>query len=143
MPKIVYANVVWFLVVMASLIDTSVMHHQSADWDDMPDSRLHYDLLLVGVFGCYCLAAIVGLLSRKKWGYSAAMGFNYVIGALSIAPTIAIIVVSLRSDLPISSMSDAGLAWGVTSTGVILGIISVVLIVLMKQKHVRSVFEGS
>lgn len=106
MPKIVYANIVWFLIVIASAVSASISRHGSTEWDKMADVRMNYDVVFAGVFGSYCLVSIVGLLKRKKWGYSSAMGFNYVIAALSIIP-----MLGLRNDIPLSEVSKVIWSW--------------------------------
>lgn len=106
MPKIVCANIVWFLIVIASAVSASISRHGSTEWDKMADVRMNYDVVFVGVFGSYCLVSIVGLLKRKKWGYSSAMGFNYVIAALSIIP-----MLGLRNDIPLSEVSKVIWSW--------------------------------
>lgn len=138
MPKIVYANIIWFLVVMASTVGASIARHESTEWDKMEGVRLNYDILFVGVFGIYCLVSIVGLLKRKKWGYSSAMGFNYVIAFLSVVPVLGLLFFSLRNDISLSEAADAN--WGLTPTGLALGIISLVFIALMRRQNVKSVF---
>lgn len=138
MPKVVYANIIWFLVVMASTIGASLARHGSPQWDKMADVRLYYDILFVGIFGCYCAVSIVGLLKRKKWGYSSAMGFNYVIAALSVIPVLGLLFFSLLNDIPLSEVSDAN--WGITPSGIALGLISLVFIIIMRRQNVKSVF---
>ncbi len=73
--KIIYANIVWFAVLVFGLFNAAFARHNSDDWNNMQDVRLNYDFLYGGV-AVLLIVAAVGLLLRKKWGYNLAKSLN-------------------------------------------------------------------
>ena len=98
MPKIVYANLTWFIIIVAAAIGGSINRHASSTWDAMPDVRLNYDLMFVGAFALLLILSLIGIYKKKNWGYVWAMTFNYILISFSITPSIAVLIFSFNKD---------------------------------------------
>jgi fluoride ion exporter CrcB/FEX len=135
MPKIIYANVIWFLIVLIGTVAASINRHTSATWNQMPDVRLKYDLLYVWVLGVFLLLASIGLLRKKKWGYKLAMSFNYVLAALAFIPIIGLVIF-----YKVSLSETVAMTWPANLNNYVISVISIVFIILMGRRNVKAIF---
>jgi hypothetical protein len=141
MPKVIYANLVWFLIVMVGTVGASINRHTSEFWAAMPDVRRNYDLFFVGAYGLLFLVALIGILKRKKWGYEFTMAFNYILALLAFIPVVGLIIFNLRNGIPLSWIAD--LDWRINSDNIIVSSVSIVFIVFMRRPNVKSLFNKS
>lgn len=82
--KVIYANIIWYSAIIIGLVSAAVIRHTNNDWENMPNVRGNYDVLY-GILGMYLVACIVGLLSRKAWGYSIAISENAMFTILPLS----------------------------------------------------------
>ncbi len=86
--KLIYANIVWFGILIIGITNANLGRFTSEDWGSMEDVRLKYTLLY-GVVTLLLAASITGLLLKKKWGYELALASNTSMALLPIALFIA------------------------------------------------------
>lgn len=140
MPKVIYANLIWFLIIMVGTVRAAIYRHTSESWQCMPASVIrNYDLMFVGAYGCLFLISLVGILKRKRWGYECAMGFNYTLSALVIIPFIAIFIFTITNGIPLSFLSQIDLATYLNY--IVVSIVSIVFIFFMRRPNVKSLFN--
>lgn len=136
MPKIVYANTVWFALIFLMGLHASWMRHHDPAWQAMPEVKIKYDVLFVGVFGLLCLASSIGLLKKKQWGYHLTMAFNAILAFLVIVPFIALTVFNFEQHLSLFQAVKHG--WN--TNNFIISFISLMFIVLMNKKNIKSIY---
>lgn len=119
---------------------SSVNRHSSAEWKRMPDVRLNYDLLFVGVWGLLFLLAAIGLLKRKKWGYDCAMCFNYILAFMAFIPFIGLVLFNWEHGIPLSEIIK--IDWSFHIGNILISAVSVVFIALMRRSNVKSLFQA-
>ena len=141
MPKIIYANLVWFIIIFTGAVIGSVNRHSSPTWDTIPDVRLNYDLMFVGVFGLILLISLIGIYKKRSWGYNSAMFFNYILVTFSVTPIIGMLIYAFINDFTISNLME--IDWSFTSAGFFTSAISIVFVVYMRKSHVKSIFKNT
>ncbi len=139
MPKVIYANLIWFFIVMVGAVNGSISRHKSEFWQGMPDVSRNYDLLFLGAYGCLFLMSLVGILKRKRWGYECAMGFNYTLSALIVIPFIAIFIFTITNGIPLSFLSQIDLATYLNY--IVVSTVSIVFIFFMRRPNIKSLFN--
>ena len=65
--KGIYANIIWFAIVIFGLSGAAFWRHNSTEWASMADSRLVYNLVY-GLVAMYLIVATVGLIIKRKVG---------------------------------------------------------------------------
>lgn len=126
---------------MFSTIAASIYRHSSEDWARMSDVTLNYDLMFVGAFGLFALAASIGLLKKKKWGYAFAMAFNYILALMAFLPICALLIFNLQNDIPLSEI--AKLKWyGNNLDNLFISAVSIILIVFMSRSNVKTLYKN-
>ncbi len=73
-PKVILANVAFFIYMIIALIGV-IFRHSSAEWENMKNVRLEYDLLFGLGLSILSTLAIAGLLLRKEWGRQFSIAF--------------------------------------------------------------------
>jgi len=73
--KIIYANILFYALILFGLVGAAVDRATTPFWQDMKNIKFNYDVIwaLVGV--CI-LVTIFGLLKRKSWAYKFALTIN-------------------------------------------------------------------
>ena len=79
--KGVYANIAWFLLVVAGLVLAFVDRHTAQGWSSMSDVRVMYDLLY-GSLALYLVGCATGLFLKRKWAYQHALAANVTLALL-------------------------------------------------------------
>jgi len=101
--KGIYANIVWWVIILWGLIDAAINRQTSPQWKEMSNVALEYNLVY-GSLGIFLVAGIVGLLKKKRWGYSLALSVN---GTLAVLPlTIFVTSMVLLPDAPLSELLE-------------------------------------
>jgi len=93
--KIIYANIIWYVITILGLLGAAFNRHSSSDWENMSDVTTNYDI----VFGCLALYLIIcggGLLLKRRWGFAHAVSVN---ATLTLIP-LGIFIASLAIALP-------------------------------------------
>lgn len=139
MPNVIYINMLWLLIMTGLSITSSIKRHLSAEWNRMPDLRLGYDFLFVGVFGLLFLMTTIGLLKRKKWGYDCAMCFNYILALMALVPVIALVLFNWEHGIPLSEILK--IDWSFHLGNILISAVSVVFISLMRRSNIKSIFQ--
>lgn len=139
MPKIVYANIVWFGLIVLMGVNASLMRHKSSTWQAMPDVEIKYDVLFVGVFGLLFLISSIGLLKKKQWGYQFTMAFNAILTFLVIVPFISLTVLNFEQNI---SLSQA-VRYSWDTNNFIISFISLIFIILMNRKTIKSIYNNT
>lgn len=93
--KGIYANVLWFIFLIFSLIVTAFQRYTSIEWTEKSDVRMNYDILY-GSLAIFLAICVFGLLSKHKWGYSFSVTANATLTMLPLG----IFIVSIYLVLP-------------------------------------------
>ena len=78
-PKVIWANILFFIYVILNLVGGVIYRNISSEWENMKDVRLEYDLFFGLGFSALSILAIVGLLLRKEWGRQISITFCAVL----------------------------------------------------------------
>ena len=81
--KIIYANIVFFLVVLYSLIGAALIRLTSDFWQSMESFTTEYDLVSL-VFVVWLVVTTIGLVMKKQWAYVHALSANAVIAVVPV-----------------------------------------------------------
>ena len=92
--KTIYANIAWYVITVYGLVGAAFYRQSSKDWQSMPDARMSYDLLYVGL-ACYLIICAIGLLLRRKWGYIFCVSANTILALVPFAIFVASMVMVL------------------------------------------------
>ena len=95
----------------------------------MPDVRNNYDLVY-GLLGLYVGVSIVGLLSKKKWGYSFALSANVTLAIIPISILI-VSIVMLEPDASFMNVMEINL------TNIVVGLVSFGFWVYLVKSNIR------
>lgn len=77
-------NLIWFTFLLYGLGGAAYVRHTSPSYADATELRLMYDLIYLVGLGGLILLAILGIILRKKWGYSVSIIVNAVIPVLAL-----------------------------------------------------------
>ncbi len=89
--KIIYANIIFFILVLYGTAGAAVERFVSSFWEDMGAVKTEYDIVW-SLFSIWLLITITGLILKKPWAYAHAISANAV---LAIVPTILLVLASL------------------------------------------------
>ncbi len=128
--KLIYANTIWLAVIILGLVGAALNRRSGPDWESMPDVRTNYDFLY-GIIGIYLVVCIVGLVSKKKWGYSATIFANAI---LSIIP-LGIFSATLFMLMPDISFIEI---LNINLGNLAVGLVSLVFWVLLTKSNAKS-----
>ncbi len=81
--KIIYANIVFFLVVLYSLIGAALIRLTSDFWQSMESFTTEYDLVSL-FFVVWLVVTTIGLVMKKQWAYVHALSANAVIAVVPV-----------------------------------------------------------
>ena len=73
--KIIYANILFYVLILFGLVGAAVDRAAQPIWKDMNNTKFYYDIIGVLV-GTWILVTIFGLLKRKSWAYKFALTVN-------------------------------------------------------------------
>ena len=76
--KVIYANIVFFLIVLYGLIGAALIRLTSEFWQQMDSVKTEYDLISL-IFVIWLVVTIIGLAMKKPWAYVQALFANAVI----------------------------------------------------------------
>lgn len=82
--KIVYANILWFCILIVGITAANLGRFNSDEWESMSDVRFNYTLLYSGIT-LLLMASIAGLLLKRKWGYELTLASNSTMALLPIS----------------------------------------------------------
>jgi len=88
--KVIYANIVFFIIVLYGLVGAALIRLTSSFWETMDGVKTEYDLVSL-ICAVWLLVTIVGLILRKPWAYTHALSIDAVI---AIVPIILLIIAS-------------------------------------------------
>jgi len=127
--KVIYANIIWYAAILLGLIGAALNRHSNADWESMPDVRGNYDALY-GILGLYLVLCIVGLVSKKSWGYSVTVSAN---ATLSMLP-LSIFAPSLFMLMPDISFVEV---LNINLSNLVVGFVSLILWVWLVKSDIK------
>jgi len=130
--KIIYANIIWYICILIGLGFAALDRHNSSNWENMIDVRNNYDVLY-GFLGIYLAVCIVGLLSKKSWGYSVAISAN---ATLSLLP-LGIFIASLFMLLPDLSFLELLIS---NLTNLVAGIVSLGFWLWLVKSNIKEIY---
>ncbi len=136
--KGIYANIVWYAIIVYGLVGAAVHRHSSADWEGMADARMNYDLVFGGL-ALYLIVSAVGLMLKRKWGYLLAVSANATLALAPMAVLIAslVIVFPALSVIEVLQSNLVNLVLGVVSLGFWIWIVkSNIKVSYLGQSHV-------
>ena len=81
--KVIYANTIFYALILFGLVGAAVNRHLSANWQDMNDVKNNYDIIGV-IFCIWLVSTIYGLFKRKAWAYSHALSLNAVMAIVPV-----------------------------------------------------------
>ena len=81
--KIIYANIVFFILVLYGIAGAAVERFVSSFWQDMGAVKTEYDVVW-SLFSIWLLVTIIGLVLKKPWAYAHALSANAVLAILPI-----------------------------------------------------------
>ena len=131
--KLIIANILWYAFIIYGLVGAAYNRHSSSDWSAMADVRLKYDLLY-GSLALFLILCSLGLILKKKWGYSLALAANATLTSIPLS----IFMVScfmLFGSLPFFEIIHTNAA-GLTS-----GTISLVLLVCLIKTDKKNLYS--
>jgi len=88
--KVIYANIVLFIVVLYGLLGSAITRLNSSFWQDMGSVKTEYDVVWL-LFSVWLVITIYGLLKKKPWAYVHTLSINAV---LAFVPLLLLIVAS-------------------------------------------------
>jgi hypothetical protein len=113
--KIIYANIVWFSLLIIGITIANLGRFNSEEWDDMSGFRFNHTLLYGGV-SLLLVFSIAGLLLKRKWGYELALASNSTMALLPISLFVAsFILLPELSALELIAIHATNLVVGVVS----------------------------
>jgi hypothetical protein len=133
LPKTVYANIIWFIVIFIGTIFSIIDRHLSKEWKTMPDNRVQYDILF-GIIDLALVFSVMGLLSRKKWGYFVALTTNATIAC----STITVFAVHL---ILFSNAMALDKSFSIFSETIVIGFISLFFFMLLAKKRIKAIYN--
>ena len=129
--KLIYANIFWFIILVIGLVNTISNRFLSREWGSMVDVRNNYTALFVFVI-ILLLAAVIGLLRKKKWGYNLSVTSNSIMAMIPISWF-------LVSFFWLPSLSAKEIL-NIHSSNLIVGIISLFFWVTLKYSNIKKVY---
>ncbi len=76
--KIIYANIVLFIVVLYGLLGSAITRLNSSFWQEMDSVKTEYDIVW-SLFSIWLIITIYGLLKKKHWAYVHTLSINAVL----------------------------------------------------------------
>jgi hypothetical protein len=140
MPKILYINIIWFSIVMVAMVINGIARYSSILWSEVPDIEQSKFFLFDSLLVCIFIISFVGVMRRKKWGFEFTVSLNYVLTIWPFMPIVALAISCFKSGLPISEIPFEYVTPNIVS--VIIAVISLIFVLLIRRKSVRSVFEN-
>jgi len=89
--KVIYANIVFFLIVLYGLIGAALIRLTSDFWQEMDSVKTEYDLVSL-IFVIWLVVTIIGLAMKKPWAYVQALFANAVI---AIVPFLLFVIATI------------------------------------------------
>ena len=89
--KIIYANIVFFLIVLYGLVGAAIIRLTSDFWQEMNSVKTEYDLVSL-IFVIWLVVTTIGLVMKKPWAYVHALSANAVI---AIVPVLLFIIATI------------------------------------------------
>jgi hypothetical protein len=99
--KLIYANIIWFTLLIFGILNASIGRFNSEEWISMSDVRLKYTLLYGGVI-LFLIISIIGLLLKKSWGYKIALTSNLIMTLIPLS--MFFVSFFILSEIPISEI---------------------------------------
>lgn len=113
--KIIYANIIWFSLLIIGITIANLGRFSSEEWDGMSGVRFNHTLLYGGV-SLLLVLSIAGLILKRKWGYELALASNSTMALLPISLFVAsFILLQEMSVLELISIHATNLVVGVVS----------------------------
>ena len=131
--KGIYANIIWFAIVIFGLSGAAFWRHNSTEWASMADSRLVYNLVY-GLVAMYLIVATVGLIIKRKWGYVFAVSANAMLALISIGLLLASLVMA-RPTLSVQEIVQ------INSSNLLAGLVSLCFCVWLLKSKVRNIYS--
>ena len=140
MPRIIYVNIIWLSIVTSALIIDAIARYASALWSSLPDAVQNASIISIGMLVCMFIAATIGIIKKKKWGYDFTVSLNYVLGILSFIPIAGFAIYCLKTGFPVSEIPLEYVTPNIL--GAIVSVVSLIFALLIRRKSVSSVFEN-
>lgn len=134
LPKIVYANIIFFIYIIAASIGGIVARHLDSEWKKMIDIQLKYDLLFGVGFIMLSLISVLGLVLKKEWGRGFAISLNMILFFSSFIMRVGIYLFSKFS------FGEGVII--IDPDAIIISILSFFFVIYLSTKNVKKIFKA-